>query len=96
MIEFSTVESLIMTYAPMVVTIFGIVISFLKMISVIKEIKNDNKKSNEEKSQEILDLKNQMQSVINQNYELKKRLNQVLTYFDHIKRSDNDETNTTN
>lgn len=96
MIEFSTVESLIMTYAPMVVTIFGIVISFLKMISVIKEIKNDNKISNEEKSQEILDLKNQMQSVINQNYELKKRLNQVLTYFDHIKRSDNDETNTTN
>lgn len=97
MIEFSTVESLIMTYSPLVVTILGVIITFCKMVKVIKDIRNDNKISNDEKSEQIKDLTNQMQSVINQNYELKKRLNQVLTYFDHIKRSDSDEqSNTTN
>lgn len=97
MIEFSTIETLIMTYAPLVVTIFGVIISFLKIIKYIREIRDDNKKSNDEKSSEISDIKNQMQSVINQNYELKKRISELLTKIDHVKRSDdNDESNSTN
>ena len=43
MIEFSTIESLIMAYAPLVVTILGVVVAFLKMIANIKQIREDNK-----------------------------------------------------
>ena len=42
MVEFSTIESLIMTYAPLLVTIIGIIISFVKMVGAIKSVKKDN------------------------------------------------------
>ena len=86
MIEFSTIETLIMAYAPLVVTIIGIIVAFLKMISVIKNLRKDTSKTNEEKAAEIRDLKNQMSGVINQNYELKKQLNELLTKIDHVQR----------
>lgn len=86
MIEFSTIETLIMAYAPLLVTIIGIIVAFLKMISVIKNLRKDTSKTNEEKAAEIRDLKNQMSGVINQNYELKKQLNELLTKIDHVQR----------
>ena len=86
MIEFSTIETLIMAYAPLLVTIIGIIVAFLKMISTIKNLRNDTSKTNEEKAAEIRDLKNQMSGVINQNYELKKQLNELLTKIDHVQR----------
>ena len=70
MIEFSTIESLIMAYAPLVVTILGIVVAFLKMIANIKQIREDNKLSNEEKDKEITQLKAEMSGLLQQNYEL--------------------------
>ena len=72
MIEFSTIESLIMAYAPLVVTILGIVVAFLKMIANIKKIREDNKLSNEEKDKEITQLKAEMSGLLQQNYELQK------------------------
>ena len=86
MIEFSTIETLIMAYAPLLVTIIGIIVAFLKMISVIKNLRKDTSKTNEEKAAEIRDLKNQMSGVINQNYDLKKQLNELLTKIDHVQR----------
>ena len=67
MIEFSTIESLIMAYAPLVVTILGIVVAFLKMIANIKKIREDNKLSNEEKDKEITQLKAEMSGLLQQN-----------------------------
>ena len=87
MIEFSTVETLIMTYSPLVVTIIGIIVAFIKMIGAIKGIKNDNKLSNDEKSAQIESLKGDMQNVVNQNYALKQQLKELLTKIDHIDRS---------
>ena len=86
MIEFTGLEALIMGYAPMLVTILGIIISFLKMIQVIKQIKEDNKLSNDEKTQEILKLKETMSGMLNQNYELKSQINELLTSIDKIRR----------
>jgi len=86
MIEFSTAETLIMTYAPLLVTIIGIVVAFLKMISAIKGIRKDNSKSNDEKSAQIESLKGDMQNVVNQNYALKQQLKELLTKIDHIDR----------
>ena len=86
MIEFSTVETLIMTYSPLLVTISGIIVAFIKMVGAIKSIKNDNKLSNDEKSAQIESLKGDMQNVVNQNYALKQQLKELLTKIDHIDR----------
>lgn len=86
MIEFSTIESLIMTYAPLVVTILGIVVAFLKLVANIKQIREDNKLSNEEKDKEITQLKAEMSGLLQQNYELQKTLKELLTKIDKVKR----------
>ena len=86
MIEFSTIESLIMAYAPLVVTILGVVVAFLKMIANIKQIREDNKLSNEEKDKEITQLKAEMSGLLQQNYELQKALKELLTKIDKVKR----------
>lgn len=86
MIEFSTIESLIMAYAPLVVTILGIVVAFLKIVANIKAIKEDNKLSNEEKDKEITQLKAEMSGLLQQNYELQKTLKELLTKIDKVKR----------
>ena len=88
MVELTTIETLIMAYAPLIVTVSGVVIAFLKMIAIIKDLRNDTSKNNEEKAKEISDLKTKMQSVINQNYELKKKLNEFLAKIDKIKRNE--------
>lgn len=85
--EFTAIEQLIMAYAPMLVTIIGIIISFLKMVAIIKQLKNDTKKSNAEKTETINALKAQFDMVVNQNYELKKQINELLTKIDRIERS---------
>lgn len=86
MIEFSTIESLIMAYAPLVVTILGIVVAFLKIVANIKAIKEDNKLSNEEKDKEITQLRAEMSGLLQQNYELQKTLKELLTKIDKVKR----------
>lgn len=85
--EFTAIEQLIMAYAPMLVTIIGIIISFLKMVSIIKQLKSDTKKSDAEKTETINALKAQFDMVVNQNYELKKQINELLTKIDRIERS---------
>lgn len=81
MVEFSTIESLIMAYAPLLVTVIGIVISFVKMVSAIKSIKVSNQDEFEE-------LKNQYRAVLQDNSNLRKNINELLTKIDHINRSE--------
>ena len=78
---FSDIETLIMAYSPLHVTIIGIVTSFIKMISVRKA----NKK---ESNDQITELKGELQEVVNQNYALKKQLNELLTKIDHVDRGE--------
>lgn len=78
---FSDIETLVMAYAPLLVTIIGIITSFIKMISVLKA----NKKENNE---QITEIKGELQEVVNQNYNLKKQLNELLTKIDHIDRGE--------
>ena len=81
MVEFSTIESLIMTYAPLLVTIIGIVISFIKMVAAIKSVKKDNQEQFEE-------LKAQYRTVLQDNANLRKNINELLTKIDHINRGE--------
>ena len=86
MIEFTAIETLIMAYAPLVVAIIGIVCAFCKMIKNIKQIRADNSISNAEKNAQIQELKNDMKIVLQENYELKKALKEVLSKFDNVRR----------
>ena len=81
MVEFSTIESLIMTYAPLLVTVIGIVISFVKMVGAIKSVKKDNQEQFEE-------LKEQYRAVLQDNANLRKNINELLTKIDHINRGE--------
>ena len=78
---FSDIETLIMAYAPLLVTIIGIITSIIKMISVLK---TNKKESNEQ----ITEIKGELQEVVNQNYALKKQLNELLTKIDHVDRGE--------
>lgn len=86
MIEFTTIETLIMAYSPLVATLFGIICAFCKMIKNIKQIRTDNILSNVEKNAQIQELKNDMRIVLQENYELKKSLKEVLSKIDHVRR----------
>lgn len=79
MVEFSTIESLIMTYAPLLVTVIGIVVSFIKMVSAIKSVKKDNQEQFE-------DLKAQYRTVLQDNANLRKNLNELITKIDKVKK----------
>lgn len=79
MVEFSTIESLIMTYAPLLVTIIGIIISFVKMVGAIKSVKKDNQEQFEE-------LKAQYRAVLQDNANLRKNLNELITKIDKVKK----------
>lgn len=79
MVEFSTIESLIMTYAPLLVTVIGIIISFVKMVGAIKSVKKDNQEQFE-------DLKAQYRAVLQDNANLRKNLNELITKIDKVKK----------
>lgn len=79
MVEFSTIESLIMTYAPLLVTVIGIIISFVKMVAAIKSVKKDNQEQFE-------DLKAQYRTVLQDNANLRKNLNELITKIDKVKK----------
>ena len=86
MIEFTAIETLIMAYSPLVATLVGIICAFCKMIKNIKQIRTDNMLSNIEKKVQIQELKNDMKIVLQENYELKKALKEVLSKFDNVRR----------
>ena len=86
MIEFTAIETLIMAYSPLVATLVGIICAFCKMIKNIKQIRTDNSISNAEKNAQIQELKNDIKIVLQENYELKKALKEVLSKFDNVRR----------
>lgn len=93
--EFTIVETLLMAYCPLLVTVLGVIITFIKMVREIKAIKSDNNKSNEQKSQEIKELKNDMSAILEENYALKSQLRKLINKLDRVRDSevDNDGSN---
>lgn len=68
-----------MTYAPLLVTVIGIIISFVKMVAAIKSVKKDNQEQFE-------DLKAQYRAVLQDNANLRKNLNELITKIDKVKK----------
>lgn len=75
------IASLIISLAPSVIsilTMIGVVIRTMTQFSNLKKMVYDNKAQK--------DLNQKVGELIDQNYELKKQLNEVLTKMDHVKR----------
>lgn len=75
----SIFEQLIITYTPLLVALAGIITTFCKIMCVIKEMKTNTQKDSEE-------YKAQISQLNNQNAELKRQLNELLTKIDRIGR----------
>ena len=90
-----TVEQImisIVAAAPSLTSIIGIIFAVLKGVKTSKTTSADVINKFEEVRQEIFntkeysELKNQLTIVYQENYELKKKLNELLTKIDHIQR----------
>ena len=90
-----TVEQImisIVAAAPSLTSIIGIIFAVLKGVKTSKATSADVINKFEEVRQEIFntkeysELKNQLTIVYQENYELKKKLNELLTKIDHIQR----------
>lgn len=71
------IETIIMAYAPLLIMIMSVITAFVKMVKMIK----NNQTFSEE-------MKTQLKEVIDQNYILKTKLNELMTTIDKIKRGE--------
>jgi hypothetical protein len=94
MLELETIYAVIMAAAPALTTIIGIIFAVVKGIKTSKTTSTDVINKFEEVRQEIFntkeysELKDQLKIAHQENYELKKKLNELLTKIDHIQRNE--------
>lgn len=94
MLELETIYAVIMAAAPALTSIIGIIFAVVKGIKTSKSTSTDVINKFEEVRQEIFntkeysELKDQLKIAHQENYELKKKLNELLTKIDHIQRSE--------
>lgn len=80
---FETVFLSIIAAAPSIVAIAGVIAAACKLLKSFKELKEEVTKT-----KEFEDLKDQLFIAHNENRELKKKLNELLTAMDRIKREE--------
>lgn len=94
MLELEQIYALIVASAPALTAIIGIIFAVVKGIKTSKTTSADVINKFEEVRQEIFntkeysELKDQLKIAHQENYELKKKLNELLTKIDHIQRSE--------
>lgn len=94
MLELETIYAVIMAAAPALTSIIGIIFAVVKGIKTSKSTSADVINKFEEVRQEIFntkeyeELKGQLAISHKENYELKKKLNELLTKIDHIQRNE--------
>jgi hypothetical protein len=94
MLELETIYAVIMAAAPALTSIIGIIFAVVKGIKTSKTTSTDVINKFEEVRQEIFntkeysELKDQLKIAHQENYELKKKLNELLTKIDHIQRNE--------
>lgn len=90
------IYTLIIAAAPSITAIIGIVFAIVKGIKNNKTTSKDIIDKFEEMREEVMntkeysDLKAQLKLAYQENYELKKKLNELLTKIDHIQRNEGD------
>ena len=84
--DLTLIENLIVSYAPLVTTVIGFIVAFLKIVTYIGEITKDNKITNEEKQAKLNELTTEVTKLTNDNASLKLQLQELIDKIDKIKR----------
>lgn len=86
---FEQIMSVVVAAAPAITAIIGCVVTFLKNKTTCQSVVNKFEEVRQEifNTKEYSDLKDQLKIVNQENYELKKKLNELLTKIDKIDRS---------
>lgn len=84
--DLTFIENLIISYAPLVTTVIGFIVAFLKIVTYIGEIARDNKATNEEKQLKLNELTSEVTKLTNDNASLKLQLQELIDKIDKIKR----------
>lgn len=84
--DLTLIENLIVSYAPLVTTVIGFIVAFLKIVTYIGEITKDNKITNEEKQAKLNELITEVTKLTNDNASLKLQLQELIDKIDKIKR----------
>ena len=84
--DLTFIENLIISYAPLVTTVIGFIVAFLKIVTYIGEITKDNKITNEEKQAKLNELTTEVTKLTNDNASLKLQLQELIDKIDKIKR----------
>ena len=84
--DLTFIENLIISYAPLVTTVIGVIVAFLKIVAYIGEITKDNKITNEEKQAKLNELTTEVTKLTNDNASLKLQLQELIDKIDKIKR----------
>ena len=79
--DLTTIEMLIMTYAPMLVTIISIIAMVVKVLSAFKALRKDVADKTEMEA-----VKDQMKVVLHENYELKASIKELVEKIDKVKK----------
>lgn len=79
--DLTTIEMLIMTYAPMLVTIISIIAMVVKVLSAFKALRKDVADKTEMEA-----VKEQMKVVLHENYELKASIKELVEKIDKVKK----------
>lgn len=93
---FEQIMAIVVAAAPSITAIVGVVVSVLKSIKNNKDTSTEVINKFEEVRQEIFntkeysELKDQLLLAHQENYELKKKLNELLTKIDHIQRKEDE------
>lgn len=84
--DLTFIEQLIISYAPLITTVIGFIVAFLKVATYIRELVKDTKTSNEEKQVKIEELTSEITLLTNDNAKLKIQLQELIDKIDKIKR----------
>ena len=86
---FEEIMSIIVAAAPALTAIIGCIVTFLKNKTTCQNVVDKFEEVRMEifNTKEYSELKNQLKEVHKENYELKKKLNELLTKIDRVDRS---------
>lgn len=84
--DLTFIEQLIISYAPLITTVIGFIVAFLKVANYIIEIVKDTKTNNEEKQAKLNELTSEVTKLTNDNASLKIQLQELIDKIDKIKR----------
>lgn len=80
------IEQLIITYTPLLATLISVVVSFVNMFRLLKNVIAENRKSLEVKDKNIEELKTYIQLLCNENRELRKKIEELIVDITRVQR----------